>query len=142
MSGLRLTAGSVRQAVRGPWPRRGELRPGFGVLAAVLAGVALALWVDPAAFSLPPLGARFAGSWTLMLATLAAWAALYDEARLARPALLALPLGALAGALRTGADPGYVAALVALALSAAPGAVARTPRAARSRGPRPRPARP
>lgn len=142
-------------AARGPWVRlHGErLAPWqrllLGVIASLLAGVGAALWIDPAAFSLPPLGGRFAGSWTVMLATLAGWAALRDrrdEARLPTLALVVLPLGALAGALRTGADPGYLAALVLLAVagvvSAAPDAVARTARAGRNRAPRSRRARP
>jgi hypothetical protein len=76
---------------------------------------------DPAAFELPPLGGRFAGSWTVMLAVLSGWAAVRnraEEARLPALALVALPLGALAAAARTGTgDPAYVAALVALALA-------------------------
>jgi hypothetical protein len=130
-------------AVRGPWERRGPIHLRFAVIGAALGGAGLALWIDPAAFSLPPLGGRFAGSWTLMLATLAAWAALGHDARLPTLALVALPLGALVAALRTEADPAYVAALIALiVVSAGPDAAARRPRAARSRGPRWRPARP
>jgi hypothetical protein len=130
-------------AVRGPWQRRGETRLRFAVIGALLAGVGLALWIDPAAFGLPPLGGRFAGSWTLMLATLAAWAALGHDARLPTLALVALPLGALVGALRTEADPAYLAALIALiVVSGGPDAAARTRRAVRSRAPRSRPALP
>jgi hypothetical protein len=139
-------------AVRGPWRREpGERLPPWtrlpmGFVGTVLAGVGLALWIDPAAFSLPPLGGRFAGSWVVMLSTLAAWAALRDrrdEARLPMLALVALPAGALVGALRTGADPAYLVALALLALvSAAPDAAARRSRAGRSRAPRWMPAPP
>lgn len=115
-------------AVRGPWwPAPGPRLPSWtrlllGVVASLLAGVALALWIDPAAFSLPPLGGRFAGSWTAMLATLAAYPALTDrrrEARLPALALVALPLGALLAAARTDARPGYLLATVLLALAGA-----------------------
>jgi hypothetical protein len=113
-------------AVRGPWwPAPGPRLPSWtrlllGVVAALLAGIALALWIDPAAFSLPALGGRFAGSWTAMLATLAAYPALTNrrrEARLPALALIALPLGALLAAARTDARPGYLLALVLLALA-------------------------
>jgi hypothetical protein len=144
-------------AVTGPWRRvpgpslpvwaRGVL----GLAAAALGAAGLALWIDPAAYSLPPLGGRFAGSWAAMLAVLAAWPALRgrrDEARLPALALVALPAGALVAVLRTTADPRYLAALVILlvagaaVLSVAPGAEARTGRSARSRAPRRSPARP
>jgi hypothetical protein len=135
-------------AVRGPWwPTPGPRLPLWtrvllGAVASVLAGIALALWIDPAAFSLPPLGGRFAGSWVAMLATLAAYPALTNrrrEARLPALALVALPLGALVAAARTGADPGYLLALLALlasgavvlAVSEAPGGAARRSRPAR-----------
>jgi hypothetical protein len=90
--------------------------------AAIALGVAgVALWADPAAFGLPPLGGRFAGSWTVMLAVLAAWPAIRnrrDEARLPALALVALPAGALLAAARSGAgDPAYIAALALLALT-------------------------
>jgi hypothetical protein len=88
----------------------------FAVLALGLAVVALRLWLDPGA--LPALGGRFAGSWTALLAVLAAWPAVVgrrDEARLPALALAVLPAGALAGAARTlPAEPAYVAALVLL----------------------------
>jgi hypothetical protein len=146
-------------AVRGPWwPLPGPRLPLWarlllGVLAALLTGAGVALWIDPAAFSLPPLGGRFAGSWTVMLASLAAWAAVTDrrrEARLPALALVALPAGALVAAARTDADPLYVLALAVLALAGAavlsvteaPDAVARRARAARTPGPRSRPALP
>jgi hypothetical protein len=130
-------------AVRGPWEPRGETRLRFAVIGALLAGAGLALWIDPGAFELPPLGGRFAGSWTLTLATLATWAALGHDARLPTLALVALPLGALVGALRTEADPTYLAALIALiAVSGGPDAAARIRRAARSRAPRSRRALP
>jgi hypothetical protein len=99
-------------AVPLPPPARALLR----VLALGLAAVALRLWLDPGA--LPALGGRFAGSWTALLAVLAAWPAITnrrDEARLPALALVALPAGALVGAARTlPADPAYVAALALL----------------------------
>jgi hypothetical protein len=135
-------------AVRGPWwPAPGPRLPLWarallGVAGSLLAGVGLALWIDPSAFSLPPLGGRFAGSWVAMLATLAAYAALSGrrrEARLPALALLLLPAGALVAAARTGTDPGYVLALAmlaatgaaVLAVSEAPGGAARRARPAR-----------
>jgi hypothetical protein len=144
-------------AIRGPWRREpGARLPAFarallGLAAAGLAAAAVALWIDPAAFSLPPLGGRFAGSWAAMLAVLAAWPAVrdrLDEARLPALALVALPAGALLAALRTSAEPRYIAALLLIVyaglivLSVAPGAVARTGRSDRSRAPRRRPAPP
>jgi hypothetical protein len=146
-------------AVRGPWwPAPGPRLPVWarlllGAVSALLAGVGLALWIDPGAFSLAPLGGRFAGSWTMMLATLGAYPALTDrrrEARLPALALVALPAGALVAAARTGADPGYLLALALLVaagaailtVSEAPGAAARRARAARIPAPRWRPARP
>jgi hypothetical protein len=139
-------------AVRGPWwPVPGARLPMWargllGLTGSVLGGLAVALWIDPDAFSLPPLGGRFAGSWVAMLATLAIYAALSNrrrEARLPALALLVLPAGALIAAARTGADPGYVIALAllaaagaaVLAVSEAPGGAARRARPARTRGP-------
>jgi hypothetical protein len=139
-------------AVRGPWwPAPGPRLPLWargllGVAASLLAGVALALWIDPSAFSLPPLGGRFAGSWAAMLGTLAAYPALSGrrrEARLPALALVVVPAGALVGAARTGADPGYLLALAALivagaaalSVSEAPGGAARRARAARIQAP-------
>jgi hypothetical protein len=106
----------------------GRPEPGGGValprwtralLAAValtLAAVGVALWIDPA--GLPPLGGRFAGSWTVMLAFLAGWPAVAnrrDEARLPALALIALPAGALVAAARTiEGDPVYLAGLALL----------------------------
>ena len=100
------------------------------VVAGVLGVLALALWVDPGAltdpspFDLPPLGGRFAGSWIALLAVLAGWAALRnrrDEARASLAALIALPAGMLAAALRTlsdleptGAAIAYLAGIVLL----------------------------
>jgi hypothetical protein len=146
-------------AARGPWwPVPGPRLPLWArlllsVVAALLVGVGVALWIDPAAFSLPPLGGRFAGSWTVMLASLAAWAALTNrrrEARLPALALVALPVGALVAAARTDADPVYVLALTLLAIAGAavlsvteaPDAAARRARAARTPGPRSKPERP
>lgn len=145
-------------AVRGPWwPLPGPRLPVWArallaTAAALLSAAGVALWIDPAAFSLPPLGGRFAGSWTAMLGTMAAWAALTDrrrEARLPALALVALPAGALVAAARTDAEPVYVVALALLAIAGAavlsvteaPDASARRARAARTRAPRSRPAR-
>jgi hypothetical protein len=90
----------------------------FAVTATGLFAAGLALWADPAAFDLPPLGGRFAGSWTVMLAVLAAWPAVRGqagEARLPALALVMLPAGALVAAARTGVDdPRYLGALTAL----------------------------
>ena len=115
-------------AVTGPWRREsGAALPAWvrgllAVAAATLLAAATALWIDPAAYSLPPLGGRFSGSWAAMLATLAAWPAVRgrrDEARLPALALLALPAFAVLAALRTpgGEDPAYLAALALLAAS-------------------------
>jgi hypothetical protein len=117
-------------AVTGPWRRKpGPELPGRarGLLAAAAAALlvaAVALWVDPAAYDLPPLGGRFAGCWAAMLATLAAWPAVRgrrDEARLPLLALVAVPAGALVGALRTlgDPDPRYLAALTVLLAASA-----------------------
>jgi hypothetical protein len=117
-------------AARGPWRREpgpALAAPARGLLGAVVAALlaaGVALWIDPAAYGLPPLGGRFAGSWAAMLATLAAWPAVRgrrDEARLPALALVALPAGALVAALRTlgDADPIYVVALTALMASGA-----------------------
>ena len=108
----------------GRYPRRpsGPLpaatRGVFAVSATGLAVAGVALWADPGAFDLPPLGGRFAGSWTVMLAVLTAWPAVTNrraEAVLPALALIALPAGALVAAARVGvADPVYLAALVTL----------------------------
>ena len=108
----------------GRYPRRpsGPLpaatRGVFAVIATGLAVAGVALWADPGAFDLPPLGGRFAGSWTVMLAVLTAWPAVTNrraEAVLPALALIALPAGALVAAARVGvADPLYLAALVTL----------------------------
>jgi hypothetical protein len=88
----------------------------LGTVAVVLGAIGVGLWHDPA--GLAPLGGRFAGSWAVMLGFLAGWAAVAnrrDEARLPALALIALPAGALLGALRTlDADPAYVAGLALL----------------------------
>jgi hypothetical protein len=122
-------------------PARGAL----GLVAAPLAAIAAALWIDPAAvsgpFELPPLGGRFAGSWIAMLAAMAGWAALRDscaEARYAAMALVALPLGALAAALRGGTSP--PAYVLALALLSATGAAVLAAGASTPRGGRRAPA--
>jgi hypothetical protein len=105
----------------------------LGALALLLAVLGLALWIDPTGlanrspFDLPPLGGRFAGSWVLLLAVLAGWAALRDrrdEARLSAIALVTLPAGALVAALRTVSDLDPARPyLVALVLLLAAGAV-------------------
>ena len=138
-------------AIAGPWRREagpdlpGSVRGLMGAVAAATAAAAVALWVDPAAFELPPLGGRVAGSWAAMLAGLAAWPAVRgrsDGAPRSALALVALPAGALLAALRTGAEPRYVAALLlvvyvgALVLSAAPDAAARRARSAHTPAPR------
>jgi hypothetical protein len=88
----------------------------LGAVAAALLAIGVGLWIDPA--GLPPLGGRFAGSWTVMLGFLAAWAAIAnrrDEAQLPALALIALPAGALVAALRTmEADLAYVSGLALL----------------------------
>jgi hypothetical protein len=92
----------------------------FAAIAAALTGAGLALWIDPA--PLAPLGGRFGGAWSVMLGSLAGWAAIAnrrEEARLPALALIALPAGALLGAARTGADPAYVCGLLLLIAAAA-----------------------
>jgi hypothetical protein len=105
--------GSEREGGVAPARRTRAL---LAVAAVALAAVGIGLWVDPG--ELPPLGGRFAGSWTVMLAVLAGWAAAVnrrDEARLPGLALVALPAGALVAAARTmEGDPAYVAGLVLL----------------------------
>jgi hypothetical protein len=103
-----------------PWAR--AVLAGLSGLLGVLG---LALWIDPSGIGgpidLPPLGGRFAGSWVMLVAVLAAWAAVRnrsDEARFSMLALVTLPGGALVAALRTIDDldsPGvYIAVLLAL----------------------------
>jgi len=88
----------------------------FAAVAVALLAVGVGLWIDPT--GLPPLGGRFAGSWTVMLGFLAGWAAVAntrEEAWLPALALVALPAGALLAAARTLAgDPLYVAGLALL----------------------------
>jgi hypothetical protein len=88
----------------------GWTRALLAVVATLLGGLAIALWVDPVAvgeagpFELPPLGGRFAGAWLALLAVAAGWVVVRDraqEAWLAALALIAVPAGALLGALRT-----------------------------------------
>jgi hypothetical protein len=117
--GLVTSALAVRRSPRRPaaaFPM--SMRALLATVAFGLGVAGVALWADPTAFDLPPLGGRFAGSWTVMLAVLAAWPAITnrrDEAALPALALIALPAGALVAAARTGvADPLYLAALVAL----------------------------
>jgi hypothetical protein len=102
----------------------------LAVVAALLGGLAIALGVDPVAvgeagpFELPPLGGRFAGAWLALLAVASGWVVVRDradEARLAALALIAVPAGALLGALRTLSDlsatgpaAAYILALVLL----------------------------
>jgi hypothetical protein len=110
-----------------PQPLPPAVRFLLGAITLALGALGLALWIDPTAladagpFDLPPLGGRFAGSWVVLLAVLAGWAALRDrrdEARLSAIALVALPAGALVAALRTVSDldpaGGYLVALVLL----------------------------
>jgi hypothetical protein len=97
----------------------------------VLALVAVALWAAPDAvsalspFRLPPLGGRFVGCWSALLAVLAggaAWRGTVAAARWPALALVALPGCALLAALRTAgqlrpdAAGGYVAGLALLAV--------------------------
>jgi hypothetical protein len=102
----------------------------LAVVATLLGGLAIALWVDPVRvgeagpFELPPLGGRFAGAWLALLAVAAAWVVVRNraqEAWLAALALVAVPAGALLGALRTlseltpsGAAAAYILALLLL----------------------------
>ena len=120
-AGFAVTMGLLLVTRRGADRRGGAAPPGWAravlaIVAAALAAVAVGLWIDPA--GLPPLGGRFAGSWTALLGFLAGWAALAnrrDEARLPALGLIALPAGALLGALRTmEGEPVYVAGLVLL----------------------------
>jgi hypothetical protein len=85
----------------------------LALICALLAALALALWIDPTGladaspFKLPPLGGRFAGCWIALLAVLAGWGALrnrVEEARLPLLAITTLSAGALIAALRTIAD--------------------------------------
>jgi hypothetical protein len=122
-----LVTGGERDDVVGSEPLPGWVRSAFALVSALLALVALALWIDPTGvsdgspFTLSPLGGRFAGSWIALLAVLTGWAAVRNtkaEAWLSGLALVTLPAGALVAALRTidDLDPaaGYIAALVAL----------------------------
>jgi hypothetical protein len=120
-AGFALTTSALLLAGRGPRrPGGAPLARGprllLATVAATLGAIGIGLWIDPA--GLPPLGGRFAGSWTVMLGFLAAWAAIAnrrDEARLPALALVALPAGALVAAARTAAaEPAYMAGLVLL----------------------------
>jgi hypothetical protein len=110
-----LIAGGAHVHPRGP-TLAAPVRTAFAAAALTLGIVGVRLWIDPGA--LPDLGGRFAGSWTVMLAFLAGWAAVAnrrEEARLPALALAALPAGALLAAARTlDGDPAYLAGLVAL----------------------------
>jgi hypothetical protein len=126
-----LATGGPAAADRGD-PLDAPTRLAFAAVSAALAAAGVSLWVDPdAVVDLPPLGGRFAGSWIVMLAVVAAWGAWRNrrvEARLPALALVALPAGALVAALRTSAGPEH---LVLLALLLAVGlAVARSVRPA------------
>jgi len=115
-----LVVGDRRTRDRGvALPRRS--RALLAVVGLALAATGVGLWIDPA--GLPPLGGRFAGSWTVMLGVLAGWAATVDradEARLPALALVALPAGALVAAARTmEGEPAYVAGLALLIASGA-----------------------
>jgi hypothetical protein len=93
----------------GPLPP-GWLRAGLAVLALAYLAGAIAFLADPttfpAPFDMPPMGGRFLGAWCLLLAVMAAWPALRGrrEARIPLLALVALPAGALVGALRSAGD--------------------------------------
>lgn len=98
----------MRAAVAATSTRRLAGAAGLGYVLA-----AIALWVDPVdvgkagPFELPPLGGRFAGAWLALLAVAAGWVVVRDraqEAWLATLALIAVPAGALLGALRTPSD--------------------------------------
>ncbi len=123
-----LVAGGEEQTANPQAPLPAWSRALLAASAALLAALAIALWVDPAGltspspFELSPLGGRFAGAWVGLLAVVAGWAAGHgfaDEAWLPAVALVALPFGALLAALRTlpdlepaGAAAAYVGALV------------------------------
>jgi hypothetical protein len=97
----------------------GVIRGAFALAAVALLAAAIALWADPGAFGLPPLGGRFAGSWSALLATLSFWAFWHDrrdEAVLPALALVALPLGALLAAVRVGSVDVVALAYAALAV--------------------------
>jgi hypothetical protein len=122
-----LAAGGADRSTDADRPLPPWARALLGGVAALLGALAVALWVDPVAladpspFALSPLGGRFAGAWVALLAVLTGWAALRGRTRgawLPAIALVALPAGALVGALRTlpDLDPAgaYLAALVLL----------------------------
>jgi hypothetical protein len=119
-AGFALTTSALLVAGRRPerdgTPLPGATRALLAAVAAALTAVGVGLWVDPA--GLAPLGGRFAGSWTVTLGFLAGWGAVADrweEARLPAMALIALPAGALLGAVRaTDADPAYAGGLLLL----------------------------
>jgi len=105
-----------------PW-----VRAALALVSALLAVLAVALWIDPTGvgdsspYDLPPLGGRFAGSWIALLAVLTGWAAARntrEEAWLPSLGLVTMPAGALIAALRTlgDHDPAapYIAALLVL----------------------------
>lgn len=110
-----------REPVSGGPSLSPAIRAIFTAAAIALGVTGLALWADPIAFDLPPLGGRFAGSWTMMLAVLAAWPAVVgrrEEAAQPALALIALPAGALVAAARTGTgDPLYLLGLGALVVT-------------------------
>jgi hypothetical protein len=79
-------------------------------VASTLGALALVLWSAPGTaaafgpFEMGPLGARFAGCWVALLATVAGWAAWHGgvaAARLPALALVALPAAMVLGAART-----------------------------------------
>jgi hypothetical protein len=131
MTGL-LVLGQPQPLNRPPDALAPGVRLTFAVVATLLAALALALWIDPtrlagdSPFDLPPLGGRFAGSWVGLLAVLAGWGAVRnnaEEAWLSALALVTLPAGALVAALRTLGDlePAgtYIAALALLVVTGA-----------------------
>jgi hypothetical protein len=103
------------------------VRGGLAILAIVFAAAAVALWADPTGadaflpFAPPPLSGRVLAGWALLLATIAGWSAWRGraaEAPLARIALVAFPIGALAAAARSFDDldpdrrPAWIVALL------------------------------
>jgi hypothetical protein len=127
MIGLLVVSGGVPGDGDGP-PLVPWARAVCGAVGALLAVVALALWINPVGlsdaspFALSALGGRFAGAWIALLATVLGWAAWDGGARTARLpalALVALPAGALVAGLRTLGDLDapllYLAVLAALA---------------------------
>ncbi|MGD9704143.1 MAG: hypothetical protein AB7Q42_08230 [Acidimicrobiia bacterium] len=113
-------------------PRLGTVpRVAAALLAAVLIGGAITLWIDPLAandilpYPLPPMGGRFVGSWLALLAVTAGSVvrrAAVADTRVPALALVAFPAGALIAAARVPTDlvggwrtAGYLVAMVLVA---------------------------